>query len=290
MNGLQAILSFHQATWCSGKPSYSHSGDSAFDPLPSNPKCLLGKLEVSAGKLEVSAGKARSICWEGSKYLLRMLEVSVGKARNSCSGIRSTSWRNPRGDTDRRIEIKGGGPGRPRRAAVIDCHAVTAGGRFANYVVGGEMANVRVEHAMLAFPSAPISNPLLLLANPLKSHSDAIELASARFDLQRGVTLSNSLTGHRGRGGVVVRLLASRLGKSGSIPGGVALGYSLIGGRRKRETPEKTRRLAASYSTIPACRNPKANPVGNRFRFALVEGELSNHCGIRASIRQSTCL
>ncbi|KAJ8879623.1 hypothetical protein PR048_020231 [Dryococelus australis] len=45
-----------------------------------------------------------------------------------------------------------------------------------------------------------------------------------------------------------------------------------IQGQGKREYPEKTRRQAASPSTIPTCENPGSEPARDRNRIALVGG------------------
>ncbi|KAJ8881826.1 hypothetical protein PR048_018312 [Dryococelus australis] len=46
-------------------------------------------------------------------------------------------------------------------------------------------------------------------------------------------------------------------------------------GRRKREIPEKTRRPAASFDTIPTCENPGTTPPGIGPDSSRVEGEYS---------------
>ncbi|KAJ8865710.1 hypothetical protein PR048_033230 [Dryococelus australis] len=48
--------------------------------------------------------------------------------------------------------------------------------------------------------------------------------------------------------------------------------------RGKRETPEKTRGAAASYGATTKVRGSGQGLAGNRARFALASGELSEHC------------
>ncbi|KAJ8870980.1 hypothetical protein PR048_027282 [Dryococelus australis] len=62
------------------------------------------------------------------------------------------------------------------------------------------------------------------------------------------------------------RLSASKAEKSSSSPG-------MQQGQGNGRSPRKPHRPAASFGTIPTCYNPGSNPVWNRARFALMEGE-----------------
>ncbi|KAJ8870037.1 hypothetical protein PR048_029048 [Dryococelus australis] len=118
-----------------------------------------------------------------------------------------------------------------------------------------------------------------------------------------------------GRGGVVVRLLASHLCEQSSIPGEAAPGFLQVGivpddpiyfannftisldlrmnkvttpmGRGKREIPEKTRRPTASSGTIPTCENPVTRP-GIEPGFASVGGERANRSVTMAPLPEAT--